>query len=381
MVFPDITLGKGGDVGEIENVCIKFDIPLQHEKSQYTFEDSAILFERDMLYCSDQLNGESLLVLFDEIEHITFDIALSDYWKGGEDFIFFWRSIRAFYQKYPDKFSFIIAGTNPKAIETPLINGYDNPIYNQLQSDKYLSTFTVQDTKDMVNKLGGYMGLLFDDIVCAALTQEMGGHPFLIRQFCSKINSFVLEKSLPKPIMITKAIYDQVLPLFEEKDLNTYCDMIIDVLKRNYPEEYEMLKSIALEDENILNTQENNSAITSHLIGYGLIERVGKFYGFRNEAVKKYILNLNKYSKILKTDEEKWAEISERRNSIEPHLRQIVKLQLRAVFGEATAKTKVLNAMLPDKRAKYSTLSYNDLFDTNSTFAAPISEVDPDISG
>jgi len=346
----------------VENICIKFEIPQQHEKQYYTFEDAAVLFERDMLYCSNQLNGESLLILFDEIENITFDIALSDHWKSGEDFIYFWRTIRAFYQKYPEKISFVIAGTNPKAVETPLINGYDNPIYNQLQADKYLSTFTVQDTKDMVNKLGAYMGLFFDDIVCATLTQEMGGHPFLIRQFCSKINSFVTEKSLPKPITITKAIYDQVLPLFEENDLEPYCEMILDVLKRNYPEEYKMLESIALEDENILFTQEGNSAITSHLVGYGLIERVEKFYGFRNEAVRKYILKKNKYSKILKTDEEKWSEISARRNRIEPQLRQIVKLQLKACFGEATAKYKVLNAMTPENKVKYSALSYNDLF-------------------
>lgn len=347
----------------IESLCDKYDIIPKNDKSAYTPEDSAVLFERDLLYCSDQLEGAPVLLLFDEIENITFDIALSEHWRVGEDYIYFWRAIRAFYQKYPQKISFIIAGTNPKAIETPLIQGYDNPLYNQLQSNKYLATFTVKDTAEMVNKLGGHMGIVFDDIVCAAMTQEMGGHPFLIRQFCSRINAFVLERNLTKPIMITKAIYDQVLPLFEKDNLDTYCGMILDVLKVNYPDEYKMLEAIALNDNQVLETQSSNPAITTHLVGYGLIERVGKIYGFKNEAVKKYILSINKYSKILKTDDEKWSEISERRNRIEPLLRQIVKLQLKSSYGEATAKQKVLNAMLPAKRTKYAALTYTELFD------------------
>lgn len=348
----------------VQMVFKKFDFQLVHTKDDYTFEEAAILFEQDMLNCSEQLGDKSLLLLIDEIEHITFDISLSSHWAEGEDFIYFWRSIRAFYQKYPNKMTFIIAGTNPKAIETPLIKSYDNPLFKQLASDKYLGTFSVQDTKEMINKLGAYMGIRFDDIVCANITQEMGGHPFLIRQLCSRVNAFINQESLSKPITITKAIYDQVLPLFEEKDLSDYCEMILDVLKISYPEEHKMLECIALEDEEVILAQKGNHSIFSHLIGYGLIENTGGFLGFRNEAVKKYIQGKNKYCKLLKTDEEKWAEISERRNRIEPNLRKIVKLQLKASLGEQKARAKVLGAMLPDKACKYNTLSYNDLFST-----------------
>lgn len=348
----------------IQTIYQKFDLRMLHAKEEYTVEESAVLFEQDMINCNEQMQNEPLLLLFDEIEHITFDIALSEHWKEGEDFIRFWRTIRAYYQKNPEKMTFIIAGTNPKAIETGLIKGYDNPLYKQLSSDKYLGTFSVQDTKEMINKLGAYMGIHFDDIVCASITQEMGGHPFLIRQLCSRINIFLNEQPLSKPITITKTIYDQVLPLFEEKDLNDYCEMIINVLKVNYPEEYKMLERIALEDRTALTTQEGNDSIFLHLIGYGLIEKSGGFFGFRNEAIKKYIQGRNKYSKLLKTDEEKWTEISERRNRIEPNLRKIVKLQLKSFSGEQKARTKVLSAMSPDKGKKYNTLSYNDMFDT-----------------
>ena len=41
----------------------------------------------------------------------------------------------------------------------------------------------MSDTKDMVNKPGGYMGITFDDVVCAKLTQDFGAHSYLIRDF------------------------------------------------------------------------------------------------------------------------------------------------------------------------------------------------------
>jgi hypothetical protein len=75
------------------------------------------------------------------------------------------------------------------------------------------------------------------------------------------------------------------------------------------------------------------------------------------------LCNKNKYSKILQTDEEKWVEISTRRNAIEPDLRKIVKMNLKSSKGEVAAKAAVLNAMLPNIKVKYQNLSYNDLFD------------------
>lgn len=62
------------------------------------------------------------------------------------------------------------------------------------------------------------------------------------------------------------------------------------------------------------------------------------------------------------TNEEKWAEISERRNRIEPKIRIIVKTQLKAIYGGG-ARQKVLNSMRNDLKERYANLPYNDLFD------------------
>ena len=139
-----------------------------------------------------------------------------------------------------------MAGTNPSAIEQITINKHDNPLYNQLKAESYLPPFQVIDTKDMVNKLGGYMGLCFDDVVCAKLTQDFGGHPYLIRHFCSTINQYVNENRLTKPLIISMAIYDKVMPMFVEKSADNYCRFILNVLEDYYPEENRFLQELAL---------------------------------------------------------------------------------------------------------------------------------------
>lgn len=343
----------------------RFDLEYEGLREDYDYEQAPALFESDMNEFSKLISEESLLIMFDEIEQITFDIAIAEHWRQGADFIYFWRAIRATYQKYPEYISFIVAGTNPKAIETARINGYDNPLYQQLATEKYLPSFSVLETSDMVNKLGGYMGLKFDQTVCTLLTQDYGGQPFIIRQFCSVLNAFVNKKKYTKPRIVTKTIYDEVKKAFDNSEmLNTYCDLILEVLRDNYHEEYLALEKLALGDKKAVGELLHNKAVVSHLIGYGIITQDGDLFGFRNETLKLYILDRNRYRKRLATDEEKWQEISERRNRAETELRNIVRIQLKASLGETEAKEKVIKALESMKKLKqeYHLLEYKDLF-------------------
>ena len=97
-----------------------------------------------------------------------------------------------------------------------------------------------------------------------------------------------------------------------------------------------------------------------HLIGYKIIDQNnGNFY-FLIEEIKKYILRQDIYSKKNLTTEEKWAEISQRRNSLEPKLRTIIRQVLLISTGQ-NARELVLKK-IPEQR-KYTSLSYDDLFD------------------
>ena len=67
------------------------------------------------------------------------------------------------------------------------------------------------------------------------------------------------------------------------------------------------------------------------------------------------------------SNEEKQAEISERRNNIEPKLRKIVQKQLKIILGEKEAKKVFLSKFDANKKAKYEKLQYEDLFDPNKS--------------
>lgn len=349
----------------ITTIISENNIDLVRSEDDYCEEKAPTLFESDMLHCYKSTG--KILIFFDEIEHITFDISISDHWKEGRDYIKFWQVIRSCSQKHPDLFTYIIAGTNPKCIETTRVAGVDNPIYSQFDPESYIKAFDTKSTKEMVNKLGGYMGLEFDDIVCAALTQDYGGHPFLIRHVCKTINQLVKEnQTLFKPLKVNKTIYDQGKKLFEEKYSERYYEMIIEVLKEFYYDEYQVLVYLALGDMDSFSRyalKSNN--YTNHLLGYGIIEKTGEYYGFKIESLREYIIKSNQYQKLNMSNEEKRKEIDERRGRIEPKLRQIIYNQLRFTYGEAAAKNKVLNNYNYDlaKKTKYSAYQYKELFD------------------
>lgn len=343
----------------VDLIVKKLELPIDICEEKYTEDNVNRQFALDL----EEILKESkkdILLLFDEIEQITPKLGMKKNWKDDDDFVKFWQTIRSNFHKWGNKFTFILAGTNPFAIEQISINKHDNPLYNQLKAESYLPPFNVDDTKDMTNKLGGYMGLKFDDIVCANLTQDFGGHPYLIRHFCSTINQYIKEHRMSKPITVTKAIYKKVMPIFVEKSADNYCRFILKVLEDYYPEENKFLENLAL--GNLEETDVYDPQMIAHLLGYGIIESNQGVLGFKVEVLKNYLSRKYSYRRQNLTNEEKWAEISERRNRLEPRLRTIVRMQLRAQYGSG-AKQKVLDSMRPDRRIRYQNLQYNELFD------------------
>lgn len=336
---------------------------LVSDKEKYTEENAAELFEKDIKRIYKKLDKQSILLIFDEIEHITPNVSLSEHWRTGNDFILFWQSLRSIFQKNNNYFTYLIVGTNPKSIETPIINGIDNPIYNQIPYE-YIEPFSVSDTRSMVRKLGRIMGLKFDEEIYSKLTEDFGGHPFLIRNVCSVINKTVLTE---RPVRIDKITYNKGKIKFN-KEYNNYYEMIISVLKEYYPDEFEMLKFLALGDiKTFKEFQELSPEYTNHLLGYKIIDVNNNNYFFKIDSLKDYILDKNKYRKISLTDEEKIEEISKRRNSIEPKLRVIIRRVLFTNYGENEAKRITLNIMGKDREKKYYSFSLKNIFDSNKS--------------
>ena len=320
----------------------------------YDEKNASDSFERDMLKIFKSKKEQSIIIIFDEIERISPCTGSSKHWKEEDDFVYFWQTLRGFYQKHPEIFTYMVVGTNPNCIEIPIICSQENPLFSSIPC-QYVPSFTIPQTKQMVSDLGKYMGINFDELIFSKINDDLGGHPFLIRQLCSLIHNSC---NGPRPLNVDKALYEKIKKEFFISSVQ-YFDMILQVLKDWYPDEYDMLTFLAQNDENTFNQFAHDHArYTKHLIGYGLIQQSENGFSFSIESIKYYLQTEHKFERLNLTEEEKVSEISSRRNALEKKLRTIVKNTLKLSLGKKKAGEKVL-ASIPESRRK--TLGTNDI--------------------
>ena len=313
--------------------------------SRYTEKTAADSFTDDVLSIYRATAHAPLMILFDEIERLSPGTGSSPHWRDGSDFVLFWQTLRGFYQRHQEVFTYMLVGTNPSCVEQSTIAGHENPLFGSIPSE-YVPSFTVQQTREMVRKLGRYMGLHFDEMLYAKLVEDFGGHPFLIRQFCSEIHKVCRGD---RPVNVDKALYGKVMTTFRRTAID-YLSMIVSVLRDWYPDEYDMLRFLAQEDHDTFTAfARDHATYTKHLIGYGLMTQSAHGYTFNIEALRAYLNNLHKYERINLSDDEKVDEISARRNRIERLLRIAVRNTLRAAYGRKRAG-ECVRAALPQKR-------------------------------
>ena len=342
----------------LNEVCKKANIANKYNETiLFTADKAGELFEEGIKYINETTN-KSILFLFDEIENITFNKSPVEWWRNGKDFIFFWQTIRSVYQRVGSLFTFCILGTNPMCVEIPSINGIDNPIFNIFRP-QYLSGFDIKCTREMVRKLGKLMGIKFDECIYTKLTEDYGGHPFLIRQVCSAIS-----REYPsRPVVVDRIKYNKIR---DEFNINSnYFEQLIEVLKQFYPNEYEMLEMLATDNKKDFNyfAMEDYSLI-KHLVGYGIIRPVGDEYDFCIDAIKEYLYRKAKRTfSVASTKEERWKELSINRNKLETALRYMVKTVLRVAMKEQKAKDYVIEKIFNSDN-KYKSYTFSELFDS-----------------
>lgn len=298
-------------------------------EESYTEINASDQFYTDVKTIHGALKKSPIIVAFDEIERISPKTASSPHWSEGMDFILFWQAIRSAFQRHTGIFSFFLIGTNPQCIETAFIQDHDNPIFNSVPIE-YIPSFDHTQTSEMVKKLGLYMGLIFDDLVCSKLHEDFGGHPYLIRHVCSLINK---NSSSKRPVNIDKSVYLKSKSEFYVNYAN-YTEMILDVLVRDFPDEYVMLNALANNDLDLFNTFAADNSLTSHLIGYGLIEKGTDGFYFRIESVRDHLQKKSKFTKLVKTNEERLVEVAARRAVLEPAMRRLILAIFLANYGK-----------------------------------------------
>ncbi|MCT7444619.1 AAA-like domain-containing protein [Aliarcobacter cryaerophilus] len=351
----------------LEKIIKNFD-DLQPSKLKIKYENNylehnaAENFEKDMHKIYNALGKSHTVIIFDEIERITPNTASSPHWQNEKDFIYFWQTLRGFYQKYPEIFTYMIVGTNPSCLENPILFEEDNPLYLSIDI-QYVPNFTLEQVKEMVQKLSFLMGIEIDDLICSKLYEDFGGHPFLIRQICSQLNK---EISLKRPTKVDKSLYAKTLKEFISSS-HEYLNMIIYVLEKWYSDEYDMLTLLANEDfKTFEEFASNHINYTKHLIGYELVQKGENGYYFNYEILKNHIQNKNKYKRLNLQPKEKLEEISKRRNLIEEGLRTLIKNTL-TYSNKDNAKKLVLSSIEEKRREKINTLTIQQLLHKNES--------------
>lgn len=331
------------------------------KREQYTNLTATELFSSEVEKIYDQYH-ETILFMFDEVEHITYKKAADDKWGKGVESVNFWKAIRSTYQMSGSKFTYCIVGTNPICIEYSKIEHAENPIFCGV-TPVYVPGFSVSQTRNMVRKLGRIMGLKFDETLYSKMTEDYGGHPFLIRRLCS----FISNEFTDRPVTIDRIKYSSCKEEFN-KTQGKYFDMLLDVLIEFFPLEYEMLKYLAIGDKSTFNYfAEEDYSMVEHLIGYGVIKKIDDYYDFQIDVIKDYIIQKENVSLKYETKEQKWSHICIERGNFEISLRKMIKqiLLINCTGSGDNAKTYVVSKIYNDKdsRRKYSSYSYEDLFD------------------
>jgi len=256
----------------------------------------------------------NFLIIFDEIENISPGTASSAHWESERDCLLFWQNLRSFIQKDSNgKLAVCIVGTSPRLLEEQEIAGAPNPIYLFTQK-RFITALSYEESKEMIDRLGFFMGLDFDAAHVAKLQNLYGGHPFFTRQVCS-----ILHKDMEgaRPVKVSNRKLDEAIEKFGGQ-LDAYLDDILSNLEKFYPGEFEILKSVATGDlEEVSEYGREAPDLIDHLLGYDLIERRGDDFDIRYETVKTALQR--KFQP--KNTEYFWTQSMLRRNRLETGIR------------------------------------------------------------
>ncbi len=309
--------------------------------SRYNEAKAMLSFESDLTSIYHALSDTRILLVFDEIELISYGTSPSTHWKSDNDALLFWQAMRSISQTDSKVFSFIVTGVNPKCVEDKKICGYTNPLFHNV-SPLYLSLFGLEDVKKMVTDIGGYIGLHFDEEIFTQLLEDYGGHPFLTRQVCSRINSDILARGEARPFRVTKYSYKKYAMDYRSQ-MEGVISQILDVLEEYYPDEYSLLKTLALDGNSAFKKKLQFGENTiGHLVGYCLIKKDGDDFYICIKSIEDYICEKYKYESVLSDDASKWKRICERRNAIEVKLRQLIASNMTLKYGRK-AKDKLID--------------------------------------
>lgn len=225
------------------------------------------LFSYDLTCILSTLKAEEKIVLLmDEIEHLL-PSSPGSQWENT--FVRVWRLLRGISQTFHGKIAYFISGTSPSCVETPKINGIENPAYNFFKK-VFLGPLTDTESTNLLTDIGRRIGLNWQSTALSEVQTLVGGHPFLLRAYGSRVHQTLSPRTTPREVsreQVTGSLKDVQL------DVNSVLTQMIEVLQEEYKDEYYLLDTLA--QGNIGEFREYAETFTTeiaHIRGYGLID-------------------------------------------------------------------------------------------------------------
>ncbi|WP_448169051.1 hypothetical protein [Burkholderia ambifaria] len=252
----------------------------EHIKTELSIPDSFDFSERrasksfvDLIKAAKD-RGIRICLMFDEVEYISFISPKDAHWK--DDYLEFWQTLWSSQSQFKC-LSLILAGVNSSVVETDLVEKVQNPLFG-IVPNKYLTGFTIEECRVMLRKLGRRMGINFDIESCDTIRNWYGGHPLLVRQACSTLNSF-LSESQDRPFAINCETFQKYRNGIDT-ELTFYSDHAVSEIREFYPDEYFMFELLATGQELEFNELAKESRYLKHLLSYQLIKEIGGGIGY-----------------------------------------------------------------------------------------------------
>lgn len=215
--------------------------------------------------------GWRICLMFDEVEFISFISPRDIHWRS--DYLEFWQTLWSSQSQFKC-LSLILAGVNSSVVEMDLVDKVQNPLFG-IVPNKYLTGFTIEESRTMLRKLGRRMGINFDIAACDSIRNWYGGHPLLVRQACSTLNAFLAE-TMDRPFNVTTEVFLEKREQID-RELTFYSDHAISEIREFYPDEYYMFELLATGRELEFNELCQDSSHLRHLLSYQLIRKSSGF--------------------------------------------------------------------------------------------------------
>ncbi|WP_428391185.1 hypothetical protein [Lichenicoccus sp.] len=208
-----------------------------------------------------------ICIIFDEIEWVSPLAKIDLHWHT--EFINFWQTMWTT-QSELRCIAFLIAGVNPTVVEADTFSEMQNPVFS-IVPPQYITGLSQREVGTLINHIGKWMGLTFEEDAVEYIAARYGGHPLLTRMACSHLHTFIEQRGTRRPVRVSA----KVLKLTEddrEADIALYSRHVVSELGSFYPMEYQMLETLAAGNVAEFFELSEGKDYTRHLRGYGLID-------------------------------------------------------------------------------------------------------------